>query len=142
MRSGPRLALAGVPAVVAMQGGVRTIARRTNLPPSALVVVSAAVVVLAVAAVSFGVTLEGVTSGNRIAADDPKHLSWFTDYGRGAAAASAKFVRGFGAMGALLPVGALAALILWRFGVRVAVIEPGDYKTTRSHAPKGSADTA
>lgn len=102
-----------------MRAVVHAIERRTKLPVRALAAFSGGLAALAIAAVGFAVVAHAVTSGNRIAASDPVHLRWF--YRTDAIAEAARFVSQLGAVSVLVPLGALAGLILWSTGVRLVV---------------------
>jgi undecaprenyl-diphosphatase len=95
--------------------------RRPAIPVRALVPLVLAAAVLLVAAVGFGFVTHSVTSDNRIAAGDPRHLSWFTDHKTRAIVDASHLASHVGAVTVLVPLAILAVAVFWRLGIRLAV---------------------
>ncbi len=99
---------------------------RLGLSISHLLALLAGVTVFLGALAVFGGTTEDVTQHNGLAPKDPRDLRFFTDHRTGALVRGAKVASEVGAVPILGALAVVAALLLWRRGVRVAVaIAPG-----------------
>jgi membrane-associated phospholipid phosphatase len=105
---------------------IRHLRTRLGLTLSGAVALGAGLAVLCLSTVAFGGVTEDVTRHNGLSTSDVLHLGWFTRHRSDLAIWVAHVLSDIGNVAALALIAVVAAVVLWRHGVRLAVaIAPG-----------------
>jgi membrane-associated phospholipid phosphatase len=105
---------------------LRHLRTRLGLTVSGAVALGVELAVLCLSTVAFGGVTEDVTRHNGLSTSDVLHLGWFTRHRSDVAIWVAHVLSDIGNVAALVLVAVVAAVVLWRRGVRLVVaVAPG-----------------